>query len=181
MTAPRPILETLPGEWYWLAIVFGAGQSAYDGIWLSGPRGGDGGKWTAYKDDPPREVGSITFTPTKEGRATLIEITPATAADLHDYWYPALNRLESHAKEAQQMRRSQQITADEAIEYYYRSRAAGGRKITIREVAERFRLSHTALLKHKQRYDAAGKWGSKKDTVSKENLDRTDLDSVLQE
>lgn len=178
MTAPRPLKETLPGEWWWLAIVFRAGQAEFAPIWLSGPRGADGARWAAFDSDG-RDVGVITFTPAKEGRATLIEIMPATAADLQNYWYPAYNQLESLARAAQDLRKSQQVTADEAVEYYYRSRAAG-RRTTIRQVAERFSLSHAALLKHKQRYDARGGWGSKKDIMSTANLDRTDLDGVLQ-
>lgn len=161
MTPPRPIQQILPGDWVWLAIVFGAGQPAFPGIWLSGPRGATGARWTAYQDDPPRDLGSITLTVAQNGRATLVEIQAATIADLDGYWHDALNQLEAHAKEAQELRRSQQTTTDDAVEFYYRSRAAG-RRITIRQVAEQFNLSYDALLKHKQRYDAAGKWGSKK-------------------
>lgn len=164
MTPPKAIQQTLPGEWYWLAIVFGAAQPAYEGIWLSGPRGVDGARWVAFEDDPPREIGSITFTPARGLRTTVIEIAPATDADLQKYWYPAYNRLEAHAREAQDLRRDRQNTADEAVEYYYRMRGPGQQRKTLREVAEKFNIGYEALRKQKQRYDARGGWGSKKGT-----------------
>jgi hypothetical protein len=52
-------------------------------------------------------------------------------------------------------------SADDLIERYYRSRSQGSR-VTLREIAEQYGFSYEALKKHKQRYDNAGKWGSKK-------------------
>lgn len=54
-----------------------------------------------------------------------------------------------------------EMTSDQAIEYYYRSRAAGSQK-TLREVAEETGFNHGYLRQVKQRYDADGKWGSRK-------------------
>jgi hypothetical protein len=60
------------------------------------------------------------------------------------------------------IRRRFQPTADNAIETYYRSRAAGS-KITLRQLAVRTGYSYDYLRKAKRRYDAAGRWGSKKE------------------
>jgi len=49
-------------------------------------------------------------------------------------------------------------TADVAIEWYYRSRAAGS-KITLKQVAERYNLSHDYLRQAKSAYDKAGRAG----------------------
>jgi hypothetical protein len=56
---------------------------------------------------------------------------------------------------------------DKAIEHYYRVLAAGG-KTTLRKVAEETGISYEALRKHKQRYDATGRWGSKKKPDNKD-------------
>lgn len=53
-------------------------------------------------------------------------------------------------------------SADEAIERYYRSRNAGGRRKTLRQIAAETAYSYDYLRKVKRQYDAAGKWGSKK-------------------
>lgn len=53
------------------------------------------------------------------------------------------------------------LSAETAIERYYRSRAAGSRK-TLRQIALDTVYSYDYLRKVKRQYDAAGKWGSKK-------------------
>jgi len=53
------------------------------------------------------------------------------------------------------------LSAEAAIERYYRSRAAGSRK-TLRQIAMETIYSYDYLRKVKRQYDADGKWGSKK-------------------
>jgi hypothetical protein len=50
--------------------------------------------------------------------------------------------------------------ASNVIETYYRRKAAGG-KVTLKQLAEETGYSVAGLKVAKQRYDAAGKWGSK--------------------
>lgn len=52
-------------------------------------------------------------------------------------------------------------TANYALEKYYRRKAAGA-KTTLRKIAAETGYSYDYLRVAKRRYDAAGKWGSKK-------------------
>lgn len=52
-------------------------------------------------------------------------------------------------------------TYDDAIERYYRARAAGA-KITLKQIAEMYQFSPSYLRKRKMEYDARGGWGSRK-------------------
>lgn len=57
-------------------------------------------------------------------------------------------------------------TGEQAIELYYRRKAAGGfPKVTIRQVAQDTGLSPDYLRSVKMEYDKAGKWGSKKSKI----------------
>jgi hypothetical protein len=55
---------------------------------------------------------------------------------------------------------------EQAIEHYYRSKAAGSR-ITIEKVAQQTGFSAGYLREVKMRYDRDGKWGSRNDKRSR--------------
>ncbi len=61
--------------------------------------------------------------------------------------------------------RGDRSRTEKAIEFYYRARAAQGkrplRKITLRQIAEKMGLNYGYLRQRKMEYDATGGWGSK--------------------
>jgi len=54
-----------------------------------------------------------------------------------------------------------ELKVDAIIEFYYRQRAAGGKR-TIKDLAESSEYSCNYLRKKKMEYDRRGGWGSKK-------------------
>lgn len=60
-------------------------------------------------------------------------------------------------------------TTDSIIEAYYRARAAGDRKITLKQLAERHGVGYSWLRQRKMHYDAEGKWGAPKNKTNTNN------------
>jgi len=114
----------------------------------------------------PTSLGTIQMK--ANGDNTQIVIT--TTATYEKYWHLVMGHVNA---QAEYMKRYQRlisgVSMNDAIEYYYRSRASGS-NITLRAVAEQFSLSYEALKKHKQRYDAGGQWGSKKKASGDKNV-----------
>jgi hypothetical protein len=106
-----------------------------------------------------------TVTTTRNDTETTMTIEPAEGEQ--NYWRTIEAGIEIFAAEARGKRWIMDgLTADELIERYYRARAAGDRKMTLRRLASsQHKYSYTALQKHKQRYDARGGWGSKRRQV----------------
>lgn len=69
--------------------------------------------------------------------------------------------LEITVNNTQRLRQRWQPSAEQVIERYYRSRAAGART-TLRQLAKDTGFSYGYLRSVKVEYDRAGKWGSKK-------------------
>jgi hypothetical protein len=107
-------------------------------------------------------LGEMAFIP-GDGRTQVYVTFAAHTAEVAAFWSTVRTFLEKLARQARSHRQTagRGMTPDEAIEWYYRSKAAG-RKITLKQVAGLTGMNYEALKKHKQRYDAAGKWGSKK-------------------
>ena len=157
----------LPGEewWYFVAAV----HAHYDGVRTT-PRLSSGafgpGVWVAEHragHEVATPLGEMSFAPA-DGHTQVYITFAAKDADVIAFWSDVETFLQSLARWARFTRQTagQGWTPDEAIAYYYRSRAAGNKKITLKAVAELTGINYEALKKHKQRYDAAGKFGSKK-------------------
>lgn len=165
MSETRAFAVTLPGEWYWLAHVFqwivmaDPDADTLGRKWLSGPHAAFGARWEAFQNETTDTVGTITFNVGTTQRETVVQVAIG-APEYEKWWYDRFNQLYTTAREVSELRATHSTTPDEAIEHYYRSRAAGSR-ITLRQIAEDTNLSYEALRKHKQRYDARGGWGAK--------------------
>lgn len=104
------------------------------------------------------DIGTITF----NGSEGKTEIHVATPQSYYQNWQLLLDWVEGVVEEVRQLRRwTYSMTAEGAIEYYYRSRSQGTR-VTLKELAKRTGYSETHLKRTKVAYDKAGKWGSKK-------------------
>lgn len=110
-----------------------------------------------------RRLGELRFT----RGATAAIVRGEVAPEVYSYCADLVETLDRIAGLGHNVRRWYEPNADEVIERYYRSRAAGART-TLRQLAEDTGLSYEALKKHKQRYDRAGKWGSKRDKVPRQ-------------
>lgn len=158
----KPMHGTVPGDWWTIAAAFQnlAAYLAKDKN-IAQPFGGpgrDGYTVALYGTDRTR-LGEITFSG-RNGQ-TDITIIPASMASM-EYWTYTFERLQIFARAAHDLRRENQPTADEVIQRYYKSRAAGGRK-TLRQIVEETTYSYDYIRKAKRAYDAAGKYGSKKE------------------
>ncbi len=72
-----------------------------------------------------------------------------------------INTVVHSSMRAREFKRdNQKITAEMAIERYYRRKARGS-KVTLRQVAETYGFNESYLSQAKRKYDQAGKWGSK--------------------
>jgi hypothetical protein len=118
-------------------------------------------RYSAIADSPDGSyvsVGIITFR--LKGNSTEVE-TRSDSEEFISYWRNILEALSAFVAATTRIRQAYELTADDVVERYYRSRAAGSRT-TIKQLAEQYGFSYESLKKHKQRYDAAGKWGSRK-------------------
>jgi hypothetical protein len=77
-----------------------------------------------------------------------------------EYWQAIVKELERFVLRLHEGRRQHAKTAEDIIEIYYRSRAAGS-KVTLRELAEQYGFNSKSLSNAKRVYDARGGWGSK--------------------
>lgn len=110
--------------------------------------------------DPQRSgrfLGELRFT--RGATATIVR--GGVAPEVYDYCVGLVEALELLASGGHNFRRWLEPNADEVIERYYRSRAAGART-TLRQLAEDTGFSYGYLRSVKAAYDKAGKWGSKK-------------------
>lgn len=107
-------------------------------------------------------IGGLATVQLSTGAApTTVRIEYPRQPGADDYFNGLYRYLAVFADSADSIRREVQPTADNVIQRYYRARAAGG-KVTLKMLAEESGYSYEYLLKAKQRYDRAGKWGSKK-------------------
>lgn len=90
--------------------------------------------------------------------ATQITIQPF--GDTRPEWEEISRSTRRFFETAQSIRRSVEPTADELIERYYRSRAAGG-KVTLKQLAGQHGFNYKYLSSVKSAYDERGGWGSK--------------------
>lgn len=104
-----------------------------------------------------RVVGELRFI--RQAEATFVQVE--VAEDFYAYCAGLVEFLDLLAGSAYNFRRAYEPTADEAIERYYRSRAAGSR-VTLRQIAKDTGFSYGYLRTAKIAYDKVGKWGSKK-------------------
>ena len=94
------------------------------------------------------------------------------APEIQVYCYGLFQALELLANGAHDFKRRFEPSVEQAIERYYRSRAAGSR-ITLRQIALDTGFSYGYLRTAKIAYDKAGKFGSKKRLSSGDNMKYT--------
>lgn len=145
---------TLAGDWWYYAGALKTLLSV-DGFTPNDGPQRDG--WSISAGDWIQDTAIVTG---KDGR-TSVTITirnPNPAPRWHRY----ADQLEEMSTHAREMRRDAYgPTGEEVIEIYYRSRAARGKKVTLKQLAEQYGFNVTYLSQAKRIYDAAGKWGSK--------------------
>lgn len=166
-TGPR--WTRLPGDW-WVhvaafRVLFRQIEPGLVNLTVSHRRTSDAFHYDIFvRFGPPPEIGiptpwnKVTFTP-KDGDSivTVSAITPEDASKL----WGIVGKTAEIAYEARELRREHvSWSADEAIELYYRRRAAG-HKTTLRQIAKETKLSYGYLRTAKSEYDKSGKWGSK--------------------
>lgn len=144
----------LVGDWWYYAGALKTLLSV-DGFIPNDTAVRDG--WTMSAGHWTQDTALVTG---KDGRTTVV-ITirnPEPAPRWHHY----AGQLEEMSTHARQMRRDVYgPTGEEVIEIYYRARAAGAKKVTLKQLAEQYGFNVTYLSQAKRIYDAAGKWGSK--------------------
>lgn len=150
------------GDWRQLAGVLIAAISRAHFLDKSRPRVGSGapgaaGYTVTIYDGRAigRDVATVHFGD-KDGQASIVI---KTTAPYREEWEAHLTFLQAVAVETENVRSMVEPSYDEAIQRYYRSRAAGSRK-TLRQIAEEEQLSYAALRIRKMAYDRAGKWGA---------------------
>jgi hypothetical protein len=88
-----------------------------------------------------------------------------TGPGAYEGFIDMLHQLETFSDQVRTMRHAASgLTAEEVINRYYRSRAAGG-KVTLQQLADEHGFNRSYLRAAKMEYDKAGKWGSKKKNV----------------
>jgi hypothetical protein len=165
---PHEIIAIVPGDWPWIYAAFLTLRTLivpHPQHQLGRDLGSNGYRTTIYRSagDP---VGTIEITGTPG--ETDIVAAPANPLNPEDvaYWQEIVKRLQSFAS----IRRHVGPTADEMIEMFYRRKAQNPRA-TLKAFADENLWNYEALKKHKQRYDTAGKWGSKKGTRHPPKMD----------
>jgi hypothetical protein len=146
---------TLTGDWWYFA---GALKMLLTrrGIELT-TEGQEGNGWVFTLPGWPQDTVHITSFDNKT-TIVIIQRHPESAV----LWQDIKAQLEDMATYAREMRRDVHgPTGEEVIEIYYRARAAGGRKVTLKQLAEQYGFNVTYLSQAKRIYDAAGKWGAK--------------------
>ncbi len=153
------IEETIAGEWWWIAAVCNdelhKNLPEFEAVKISNrnPNG-----YTQSLD----ELGTLTIAGDETKLQTVVRIECPDAYE--GQWRGVVAGIERLAQNARDLRRwayGYGSTPEEAIEFYYRSKAAGG-KITLGQIAEAIGKSEKRLRNIKVEYDRAGKWGSKK-------------------
>lgn len=158
----KEINGTLPGDWWTLAAAFTqlAAYLPYEEYKPRPVSGPDHGGFHATVYGGPIAgglLGRIQFSGS-DGQ-TLIVITPATPASV-PYWEYTIERLQMFNDLARQLRRDTEPTAYELVERFYRARAAGA-KVTLKQLAQQYRMNYSYLRAVKAEYDKSGGWGSK--------------------
>lgn len=159
----EPMDLTLQGDWWTTAAAFVHLAARLDttyGPLPSGSHTSDGYR-VLVLGGPPWGGTLGTFIFRGSGGRTQITVEQVPA-EREGYVTTVLGQLRQFAEDAQRLRREAKPTADEAIERYYRSRAAGSKK-TLRQIATETTYSYDYLRNVKRAYDKAGKWGSKKE------------------
>lgn len=117
----------------------------------------DGVNMTIYDDRMVERVADVSL---RIGDAMILIEVKA-----HDSqaaaWEKELTYLAEVVEQVRQLHEMTRPTANDIVETYYRRKAAGG-KVTLKMLAEESGYTYAYLQKAKQRYDAAGRWGSKK-------------------
>jgi hypothetical protein len=155
------IEETITGEWWWIAALFGRLQQdeplfkRVDGIGVT-DRSRDG-LTEIHRNANGTTLGTVRYGG-NDGKTTIhIEATPTYGESLR----ATLIQVSSIAETAHNLHRAARKTTPEgAIEHYYRRKAAGS-KITIGQISAQTGISEKTLRNVKVEYDRAGKWGSK--------------------
>jgi hypothetical protein len=128
----------------------------------------------------PRVNGSSIATPhgtlqfAGDTEQATITAMPRSAEDV-PFWTELLSDLAAMAERLAQAPQApwRKRTTDSIIEAYYRARAAGDRKITLKQLAERHGVGYSWLRQRKMAYDAAGKWGAPKNKTNTDNSDKS--------
>lgn len=173
MSEPKVIEDTIAADWWLLA---GALQALLDWEYErhdTAPGYDSGLRENGYdvaiyeRGQPERVLARVLFS---VGPApTRVRIEAARARGVYTYCQQLYHFLGRLAGGADIIRRKLQPTADNVIQRYYRAKAAGG-KVTLKMLAEETGYSYEYLRKAKQRYDRAGKWGSKKGSLQGNRL-----------
>jgi hypothetical protein len=153
--------EVLPGEWWWLSVVFMA-MWQHRNPCPKYPHNftthADGWEGTPAMEQDGQQLGTIRFTEAKS--TTKVRIVAPSA--FQSYWDEIMGELFQHAHAAQGRRRiAWGSTPEGLVEYYYRSRARGSR-VTLKQIADQTGFNYDYLRKVKARHDRAGKYGSRK-------------------
>lgn len=155
----------VPGDWLMLAGALG-GLLDHDPLlsWNGGPDtawkgapGADGFKMTVF--DATR-VAHVVADVWLSGDPTVLYIRAKDYRGAVEYWKNMIKLLGSIALETQSIRRMVEPHADEVIERFYRTRAAG-KRITLKQLAEQTGYSYSWLRQAKVVYDRRGGFGSK--------------------
>lgn len=114
---------------------------------------------------PSRPTAIITLRAVAAGTA----VAYGTSGD-DAYWEAKYTHLKAVAQNALSVHKLVEPSYDELVERFYRSRSQGGRRLTLRQIAEEAGVSYASLRKRKMEYDQHGGWGSNK---SEQNNNKT--------
>lgn len=175
----RSLLLNEPGAWYWLGTMFPyvveqlATIELKVRLELRPSSWSYGTQWKVIApDDESRKVGTMVFNRPGPGDAPANALVWDSPPEYESFWDLVCLRLQDAQQKARALRRTHEgVPPNEAIELYYRAKAAGSRA-TLRSIADLYNLNYDYLRKVKRQYDAAGKWGSKREPKgSPENVE----------
>src|SRR5262245_15787541 len=129
MSSEKLIEETIPGEWWWIGTILGRGRDIHFPGLIGRVDVFDrtkDGFTTTLVSHVQDKLGTIKISGDEAKRRTTLRIeTPEMYVD---HWQGLITSIRSYADDAQQLRKlSLKMTPEGAIEYYYRSRAAGSK------------------------------------------------------
>lgn len=152
----QSIEHALEGDWWYFA---GAVQAilARDQVRHRVKSAGDGQKGVVITvGEPFTSEAAIRIVRANDTTVLTIAYDPVHAVQMQG----VATFLCEASSQIEKVRRTWVPSGEDVISRFYRARAQGSR-ITLRQLAEDTGFSYEALKKHKQRYDAAGKWGSR--------------------
>lgn len=165
MSDSPDIETTITGDWRILAAIMAADAERNGRNAVYGEEGrGTGGDWIHITVFTKQGMGIVGADVYIRGTGGVSQIQVKTHADPISEWQRTLTFLGAVGDIAKSFDEMTRPSAFDVIETYYRRKAAGG-KITLKQLAEETRYSLSYLKTAKRRYDAAGRWGSKRKSI----------------